>query len=436
MCAMVSSSAIAQTLDSVITFNNGVLKNKWTASNRFRIQKLDSVSAYSNGGFEKKWKTSSCRIVMAAVAPITPRDVMKGKPLRKTGNNVGGNGKDTRTWPSQQQIETIRSLDSWAEEAILPLLKPVEKCWQPQDLLPNSSTDTFMDEVLELKQRASHLPDDYLVCLVGDMITEEALPTYQSVFNTFEGVRDTTGASPTPWGVWVRAWTAEENRHGDLLSRYLYLSGRVDMKMVEKTTQYLIGAGMEAHIDNSPYNGFIYTSFQERATFISHGNTARLAKEHGDSQLATICGMIASDERRHEIAYTRIVSKLFEVDPNGAMLAFAEMMRKKITMPAHLMFDGENSNLFEDYATVAQRCKVYTAKDYTDIMEHLIGVWKVEKLRDLSSEALQAQQFVCSLPSRMRKLSERAHDRVNNCSTQAEQRNKAFSWIFHKPVML
>jgi hypothetical protein len=46
------------------------------------------------------------------------------------------------------------------------------------------------------------------------------------------------------WTVWTQAWTAEEIRHGDLLKTYLYLSGRVDMLMIEKTVQYLIGAGM------------------------------------------------------------------------------------------------------------------------------------------------------------------------------------------------
>ncbi|KAJ7542861.1 hypothetical protein O6H91_09G015400 [Diphasiastrum complanatum] len=378
-----------------------------------------------------RWRTSkSCKIVMATATPVTLRDTAQGRFL---GNSFHSNGKASRTWPSQQQIEIIRSLESWAEEMILPLLKPVEKCWQPHDYLPNFSSDTFMDELLELKRRTFHLPNDYLVCLVGDMITEEALPTYQSFLNTFEGVRDTTVASPTPWNVWIRAWTAEENRHGDLLNKYLYLSGRVDMRMVEKTTQYLVRSGMETHVDSSPYNGFIYTSFQERATFISHANTARFAKEHGDDKLATICGIIASDERRHEIAYTRIVGKLFEVDPNGAVLAFAEMMRKKITMPAHLMFDGENSSLFKDYAAVAQRCNVYTAKDYADIMEHLIATWKIEKISALSTEALQAQQYVCSLPSRMRKLSERAHDQER---VKAERESRAFSWIFHKSVKL
>jgi len=29
---------------------------------------------------------------------------------------------------------------------------------------------------------------------------------------------------------WNRQWTAEENRHGDLMNKYCYLTGRVNMK--------------------------------------------------------------------------------------------------------------------------------------------------------------------------------------------------------------
>lgn len=55
-----------------------------------------------------------------------------------------------------------------------------------------------------------------------------------------------------------------------------------------------------------------------------------------------MCGSIASDEGRHEIAYQRIMDKLFELDPDGSVLAFADMMRKQIVMPAHLMDDGQH----------------------------------------------------------------------------------------------
>ena len=143
-----------------------------------------------------------------------------------------------------EKLELFKSLEGWASETLIPYLKPVEKCWQPQDFLPDPAAEDFLDQVRELRERSACLPDDYMVCLVGDMITEEALPTYQTMLNTLDGSRDETGASPTPWGVWTRAWTAEENRHGDLLNKYLYLTGRVDMRQIEKTIQYLIGSGM------------------------------------------------------------------------------------------------------------------------------------------------------------------------------------------------
>ncbi|XP_052203297.1 stearoyl-[acyl-carrier-protein] 9-desaturase 6, chloroplastic [Diospyros lotus] len=333
-----------------------------------------------------------------------------------------------------EKAEVFKSLEGWATQFVLPLLKPVEQCWQPQDFLPDPAlpSDEFADAVWELRDRTSGLPDEYFVVLVGDMITEDALPTYQTMINTLDGVRDESGASQCPWAVWTRSWTAEENRHGDLLRSYLYLSGRVDMLMVERTVQYLIGAGMDPGTENNPYLGFVYTSFQERATFISHGNTARLAMEGGDPVLGRICGTIASDERRHEIAYSRIVEKLLEVDPSCAMLAIADMMRKKITMPAHLMYDGRDPHLFDHFAAVAQRTGVYTADDYADILEFLVGRWGLEKREGLTAEARSAQEFVCGLAPRIRRLQERADERARKMGP----RGVGFSWIFNKEVAL
>lgn len=38
----------------------------------------------------------------------------------------------------------------------------------------------------------------------------------------------------------------------------------------------------------------------------------------------------------------QIIDVLFEKDPNGACLAFYDMMKKQILMPAHMMDDGEH----------------------------------------------------------------------------------------------
>ncbi|CAA2977692.1 stearoyl-[acyl-carrier- ] 9-desaturase, chloroplastic [Olea europaea subsp. europaea] len=288
-----------------------------------------------------------------------------------------------------QKIEIFKSLENWAEQNLLVHLKPVEKSWQPQDLLPDPASDGFHDQVKELRERAKEIPDDYFIVLVGDMVTEEALPTYQTMLNTLD-----------------------------------------DMKQIEKTIQYLIGSGMDPRTENSRYLGFIYTSFQERATFISHGNTARLAKEHGDVKLAQICGTIASDGKRHETAYTKVVEKLFEIDPDGTVLTFSDMMRKKISMPAHLMYDGRDDNLFEHFSAVAQRLGIYTARDYADILEFLVGRWKVADLTGLSAEGRKAQDYVCGLPPRIRRLEERAQGRAEQAPIIP------FSWIFDREVKL
>ncbi|RVW69300.1 Stearoyl-[acyl-carrier-protein] 9-desaturase, chloroplastic [Vitis vinifera] len=295
------------------------------------------------------------------------------------------------------KIEIFKSMENWVEENVLIHLKPVEKCWQPQDFLPDPASDGFHERVEELQERAKGTPDDYFVVLVGDMITEEALPTYQTLLNITDGIQDETGASPTSWATWTRAWTAEENRHGDLLNKTCNQSAgfwanifkKIRYKhQIELCFSFLLvgSSSKDVQMENNPYLFFIYTSFQERATFISHGNTARLANQHGDKSLAQISGIIASDEKRHETAYTKIVEKLFEIDPNGTVLAFADRMRKKITMPGLLMYDGCDDDLFEHFSAVAQRLGVYTAKDYVDNLEFFVERWNVEKLTGLSSE--------------------------------------------------
>lgn len=184
--------------------------------------------------------------------------------------------------------------------------------------------------------------------------------------------------------------------------------------------------------ENNPYLGFVYTSFQERATFISHGNTARLAKENGDPVLARVCGTIAADEKRHETGYGKIVEKLLEIDPSGAMLAIEDMMRKRITMPAHMMSDGRDPRLFDHFSAVAQRLGVYTARDYADIVEFLVGRWRLEGLEGLGPAGRRAQDFVCGLPQRIRKLQERAEERAR----KSEPCRVRFSWIFDREVTL
>lgn len=301
--------------------------------------------------------------------------------------------------------EVMGQLAPKVEEFIKDYLTPVEKIWQPSDFLPDASGKDFKHEVDELQTYAQEMEYDLFVTLIGDCITEEALPSYESWLMCVDGVNP----EEKGWSDWLRAWTAEENRHGDLLNKYLYLCGRVNMREVEITTQYLINDGFDIGTSMDPYKNFVYTSFQETATNISHRRVGTFAKQSGNVKLAKMCGVIAADEARHAKAYKHFATKIFELDPSEMMLAFEEMMRKKIVMPAHMMRESgqKAGELWSHFSDAAQRAMVYTGQDYINILKELLDDWKIEHIGGLTEAAQKAQEYLMKLPSRLQKITDR-----------------------------
>lgn len=316
--------------------------------------------------------------------------------------------------------EVMKQVEGQITLLIPEYLRPIDENWQPADLLPDSSTEEFFDEIKEIQERAGSLSYDLLAVLIGDTITEEALPTYESWLSLIDDVdRDYNNGG---WLTWIRRWTAEENRHGDALNRYLYLSGRVNMKAMEITTQYLIADGTDVQTGRDPYRNFIYTSFQEMATNVSHRRVASLAKKEGDTLLSKMCGLIAADEARHAKAYKHFMNMIFELDPNEAMLAFEDMMKRKIVMPANYMRElGNNAGeTFQHFTDAAIRTGVYTAHDYIDIFKSLIDEWKIENMKGLNASGEQARDYLLNLPGRLLRVAERS---------KANPVQHQFSWI-------
>ncbi len=321
--------------------------------------------------------------------------------------------------PEGSRKEVMAYLEPFMLNEMSEYLKPVEEMWQPADFLPDASRDTFFQEVKELQGSAQELSYDLVAVLIGDTITEEALPTYESWLSM---VKDVDMNQQGGWMKWVRAWTAEENRHGDLLNKYLYLSGRVNMREMEISTQYLLQDGIEIGTGNDPYRNFIYTSFQELATNVSHRRVSGLSKKSGDKLLAKMCGVIAADEARHAKAYMSFISKAMEVDASEVMLAFEDMMRKKIVMPAHMLREsGEpQGEAFAHFSDAAQRLGVYTAVDYVDILKELLREWKVDSVKELNEAGERARDYLMRLPDRLLRLADRM---------KIPEKSYSFKWI-------
>jgi len=319
----------------------------------------------------------------------------------------------------QSQREVLRGIEP-AVRQNLSLLAPVEQAWQPTDFLPDLTSPDWQERLCAFRAPAAQLSDEVLVVLVGDMVTEEALPSYSVSFNAI--AEDYTGVSDAPWAAWLRGWTAEENRHGDLLGAFLRLTGRVDMRAVERTVHHLLRSGFEPRAYPDLYGGLVYTAFQERATKLSHLNTGKLAAGQGNEALAGICRRIAKDEARHEAFYTRAMSAVLDQDPEGGVVTAGSMLRKVIAMPGRLMYDGKDPDLFDHFSVVAQRLGVYTVGDYADIVRHLVETWKIG-LRSVSGKAARAQEFLCRHAERIDAQAEKAAGRL------AGEPRVPFSWI-------
>ena len=318
------------------------------------------------------------------------------------------------------RLDVMKTLGKSVGDFMNKFLTPVEKIWQPSDFLPDPTSADFKYDVEELQTYAREMEYDLFVTLIGDCITEEALPSYESWLTSVDGINQEE--KEVGWAHWIRSWTAEENRHGDLLNKYLYLCGRVNMREMEVTTQYLIQDGFDIGTSMDPYKNFVYTSFQETATNISHRRVGTLAKQSGNKKLAQMCGVIAADEARHAKAYKHFVTEIFKLDPSEMMLAFESMMRNKIVMPAHLMRQSgqKAGELWEHFSDAAQRCMVYTAQDYINILKDLLDDWKIEHIDGLNEQAQKAQEYLMKLPARLQRIT----DRIATPDLQYE-----FKWV-------
>ncbi|MDA1195006.1 MAG: acyl-ACP desaturase [Planctomycetota bacterium] len=292
-----------------------------------------------------------------------------------------------------------------AVEALLPHLKTVEESWQPSDLLPDFSGEAWREDLDALRAESVDLTDEMLVVLVGNVVTEEALPSYQTALNRFGGMTDRTGTESHGWAQWSRGWTAEEKRHGDVTRAYLYLTGRVDMRSVEQTIQYLIRNGFDTRAEGDPFRGLAYVSVQEHATKTSWRQLGNVVRKTGATQLHKMCGLIAADEARHERVYRAMMKGVLDRDPGGALEALRDSLGR-IVMPASRMSDGTRERIFQRFSDVGSRIGVYTLRDYADNVEGFIQELELEKIENLDGASEKRRDEICAMPARYRRQAE------------------------------
>ena len=67
------------------------------------------------------------------------------------------------------------TLEKNVDSFLTDYLIPPEKIWQPSDFLPNPQSNSFMNEVEEIRALSKELGDDFWISLVGEQSTDQNL---------------------------------------------------------------------------------------------------------------------------------------------------------------------------------------------------------------------------------------------------------------------
>jgi acyl-[acyl-carrier-protein] desaturase len=297
----------------------------------------------------------------------------------------------------REKYEVLRDLEGPVRE-LIARHESKRELWFPSDFLPADQGTDNERQIAELRERTKGISDCARVALTVNILTEEGLPHFHRLIahNLGDGAH---------WKEWNGLWTAEEDRHGNILRDYVRDSRLLNFSVLEKLQFDYVRAGFHPAWNGDPYKVFVYTSAQEKATFISHLNTGKLV-EGQEPLLYAITQKIAQDESRHYAFYLNVFREIIARDPNAA-LECASAVMPSIDMPGISMAN------FNEYSDVIRRSGIYGPRDYQKIVEQLISSWNIGVLTQLNEVGRKAQEKIMSIPARLQKVAELIESRVS-----------------------
>jgi acyl-[acyl-carrier-protein] desaturase len=288
------------------------------------------------------------------------------------------------------KIEVLQDLESRVQE-LMVVHERKRELWFPSDLLdppPDTCPDTYL---AELRKRAAGIPDSARAALALNLLTEEGLPHFHRLLAVYLG-------DGSHWQVWNNLWTAEEDRHGQILHDYTRDTRIFHQRKLEEMQFEYLKNGFHPDWDRDPYRVFVYTTVQERATQHSHAETGKLIGQY-EPQLSKVLAYVAKEEARHFTFYRTIFEEILKRDPNQALHS-ASFILPAIDMP------GITMPGFKDLADVIRRAGIYGPRDYLRIVQEQIRYWRIESVDGLNELGRKAQEKILGIPARLTRIAE------------------------------
>lgn len=323
--------------------------------------------------------------------------------------------KNNEEFETKSKAEVLEEIEPQVDE-LMAKHKKKRRLWFASDFLP---ADEKMDDdkenvIKKLRERARGIADSVRVSLVLNLITEEGLPHFHRLLSTYLG-------DNSVWKKWNFMWTAEEDRHGNILRDYVRDSRLFKFRHVEMLQYYYQESGFNPSWDKDPYKVFVYTTLQERATQFSHKNTGVIA---GDEEplIRGILRNIATDEAKHFSFYRNVFKNILEIDPNRALKSALAIL-PSIDMP------GVNMPKFNEMADIVRRVGIYGPWEYRRIVDETVDYWNIGMMTDLNEVGRKAQEKIMKLPKRLEKVAKYIEHKT-------QQKSFSFDFLYGRAFTL
>jgi acyl-[acyl-carrier-protein] desaturase len=288
------------------------------------------------------------------------------------------------------KFEVLKDLEPIVRE-MMAAHERKRELWFPSDFMdpqPDECPDTHFKK---MRERAAGIPDPARAALALNLLTEEGLPHFHRLLAVYLD-------DDSYWRIWNNLWTAEEDRHGQVLHDYARETRILQQRKLEEMQFEYLKAGFHPTWDRDPYRVFAYTTVQERATQYSHAETGRVVAEY-EPGLGTILANVAKEEARHFTFYRSVFEEILKRDPDQALHS-ASFILPAIDMPGHTI-PG-----FREMADVIRRAGIYGPRDYLRIVQEQIRYWRIDSLDGLSELGRKAQEKIMAIPDRLRRVAE------------------------------
>jgi acyl-[acyl-carrier-protein] desaturase len=318
----------------------------------------------------------------------------------------------TATEPSRELYSKLEVLQD-LEEKVRELMETHERkreLWFPSDLLGPGADECPDTHLATLRAQAAGIPDAARAALALNLLTEEGLPHFHRLLAVYLG-------DESFWRSWNNLWTAEEDRHGQVLHDYARDTQLLQQRKLEEMQFEYLRAGFHPEWDSDPYRVFAYTTVQERATQFSHSETGKIVAEY-EPRLGAILSQVAKEEARHYTFYRTVFEEILKRDPDQALHS-ASFILPAIDMP------GVTMPGFKELADVIRRSGIYGPRDYLRIVQEQIRYWKIESIEGLNELGRKAQEKILGIPARLKRI-------ADIMETRSKSKTFSFEVVFNR----